>query len=137
MLPSMSTTLMQIVKKALLVVMGIGYIAAGWNHFRDPNFYLPMMPPYLPWHLPLIYASGVFEMLLGAMVLLPWTRRLGALGLVLLLIAIAPANLHMALHNIPPPGVGPLPPYALWLRLAFQPVLIAWAAWYLPREAAR
>ena len=50
-----------------------------------------------------------------------------------LLIAVFPANLHMAIH----PDLYPsLPPLGLWLRLPIQGVLIAWAYWYTRPEAA-
>lgn len=110
--------------------MGLFYVVAGVNHFVSPDFYLPMMPPYLPWHAGLVALSGVAEVALGLAVLVPATRRLAAWGLVLLLIAVFPANLHVALHDIPlgdsQHGLG----VWNWVRLPFQAVLIAWAAWY-------
>jgi uncharacterized membrane protein len=114
-------------KPGLLWLMGILYIAAGVNHFANPNFYVKIMPPYLPWHLELVYLSGVAEILLGALVLVPRLRSLAAWGIIALLIAVFPANLHMALH---PEDYANIPPLVLWLRLPLQGVLIAWAYWY-------
>ena len=118
------------IKKALLWLMGGLYIAAGIVHFVRPHLYLPAMPPYLPWHLELIYLSGVAEVVLGAAVLVPALRRLAVWGLIALLIAIFPANIHIALHNVPlggaPEGLG----IWNWVRLPFQGVFIAWAWWY-------
>jgi uncharacterized membrane protein len=108
-------------------VLGISFILAGLNHFLNPGLYLQIMPPYLPWHLFLIYLSGVFEILFGVLVLIPRFTRLAAWGLILLLIAIFPANLHMALNANEYTFISSS---LLWLRLPFQAVLIAWAYWH-------
>ena len=118
------------IKHILLYLMAAFYIFAGIMHFVRPDYYVPMMPPYLPWHMFLIYLSGLAEVVLGAAVLVPSLRTLAAWGIILLLIAIFPANLHIALHNVPlfgnPEGAG----IFNWIRLPFQAVLIAWAWWY-------
>jgi len=114
-------------KRIMMWLMAILFVLAGINHFVNPEFYVKIMPPYLPWHLELVYVSGVFEVLLG--VLLPirkWTN-LAAWGLIALLIAVFPANLHMALNSEHYPTISPV---ALWLRLPLQGVLIAWAYWF-------
>ncbi len=117
-------------KRVLLWVMAVFYILAGINHFVQPAVYLPMMPPYLPWHLALVYLSGVAEVGLGIAILVPAWRKMAAWGLILLLVAIFPANLHIAIHNVPlfgnTEGFGAWN----WVRLPFQAVLIAWAWWY-------
>lgn len=118
------------VKHILLWVMGVAYVAAGVMHFVAPDFYLPMMPPYLPWHLELVYLSGLAEIVLGVAVLVPATRVAAAWGIILLLIAVFPANMHIALHNVPLGGAAEGAGLANWIRLPFQAVLIVWAWWY-------
>ena len=81
------------------LALGLLYIAAGANHFWHTAFYVSIMPPYLPWHLLLVLISGAAEIGLGALVLVPRWSRLAAWGLIALLIAVFPANLHMALHT--------------------------------------
>jgi uncharacterized membrane protein len=108
-------------------VLGILYILAGVNHFLSPNLYLQIMPPYLHWHLFLVYLSGVFEILFGALVLIPRWTKVGAWGIILVLVAVFPANLHMALNA---EDFSFIPAFFLWLRLPFQVVLIAWAYWH-------
>lgn len=117
---------MRIVKLMLKVALAMFLIAAGINHFRHPEFYLRMMPPYLPWHSALQYISGFFEVVLGVLVLVPtWTRPAGW-GLIALLIAIFPANLHMAFN----PHLFPeFPPYVYLIRLPIQLVFIGWVYW--------
>jgi uncharacterized membrane protein len=121
---------MSLTKRILLYVMAAFYVFAGLMHFRRPDFYRPMMPPYLPWHDFLIFFSGLAEVVLGAAVLVPRLRNLAAWGLILLLIAIFPANVHIAMHNVPvfnnTEGAGILN----WVRLPLQGVLILWAWWY-------
>lgn len=108
------------------------FMLAGLNHFVHPAFYVRIMPPYLPWHLALVYASGAAEVGLGALLLVREWSVLAAWGLIALLLAVFPANLHMALH---PESFPTLPPVALWLRLPVQGLLIAWAAWFTRRQA--
>jgi uncharacterized membrane protein len=119
-----------VVKRVLLVVMALFYVVAGANHFWNPEFYRPIMPPYLPYHDPLIYISGVAEIVLGLAVLVPRLRVAAAWGIILLLIAIFPANLHVALYNVPLLGQAEGLGIWNWVRLPFQLVLIAWAWWY-------
>ena len=118
---------MYIVKQILKYFLAVGFVLAGVNHFINPDFYLKMMPPYLPAHSFLIQLSGVFEIALGIMLLIPRTTRLAAFGLVALLIAVFPANLYMAQN----PQLFPeFSPAALYLRLPVQLILLAWAFWY-------
>jgi uncharacterized membrane protein len=105
-------------------LLGLMFVAAGVNHFANPDFYVAIVPPYLPAPLTLVYVSGAAEVLLGVLLLVPRFQRVAAWGLIALLLAIFPANLHMALH----PELFPeIPPVSLWLRLPLQGVLIAWA----------
>jgi uncharacterized membrane protein len=117
-------------KTVLLWAMGIFYVLGGLNHLANPGFYLPMMPSYLPAHLPLVYLSGLAEIVLGVAVLVPRTRPLAAWGIVLLLIAIFPANIHIALHDVPVFGAKEGAGIWNWVRLPLQGVLISWAWWY-------
>jgi uncharacterized membrane protein len=114
--------------------MAAFYVASGINHFRDPAFYLPMMPPYLPAHEELILLSGAAEIGLGLALLVPALRRWAAWGVVALLIAIFPANLHIALYDVPLGGRAVGLGVWNWVRLPFQGVLIAWALWYARRD---
>lgn len=101
-------------------------MAAGVNHFVNPDFYVQIMPAYLPAPRELVYLSGVLEILGGIAVLVPGIRTTAGWGLVLLLVAIFPVNLHMALNPDLFPGMSPT---ALYVRLPLQAFLIAWAYW--------
>lgn len=114
------------VRTALRWAFGVLMIAQGVNHFVSADFFVSIMPPYLPWHLELVYASGVAEIAIGAGVLVARTRRLAAWGAFALLVAVFPANIHMALH---PESYPTIPPAALWVRLPLQAVFFAWVWW--------
>lgn len=125
---------MRLLKIVLKYLICVFFLLAGINHFINPDFYLKIMPPYLPWHLFLVYLSGFFEIALGGMILVPALTRVAAWGLIALLIAVFPANIHMALNPHLYPDISPI---ALWLRLPLQGVLIAWAYWYTRPDVAR
>lgn len=123
-------------RRAGLLAMAAFYVVAGLNHFRDPAFYLPMMPPYLPWHHELVWLSGAAEVGLGLALLVPALRRVAAWGVIALLVAVFPANLHVALANVPIGGRAEGLGIWNWVRLPFQALLIAWA-WVYTRGSPR
>jgi len=101
------------------------FIQAGINHFVMPRPYQQIVPPRLKGNAKvLVQVSGVAEVAGGVGVLLPWTRRLSGLGLVALLAAVFPANVYMARE---PERFRRIPPWALYARLALQPLMMLWA----------
>jgi uncharacterized membrane protein len=113
-------------------LLGLFYVFAGWNHFRDPGFYVPMIPPFLPAPRELVELSGVAEFGLGlaALVLgthVPRLRRWIAWGVIALLVAVFPANLYIAFENVPIGGRAEGLGVMNWVRLPFQFLFIAWA----------
>ena len=125
---------MRVVKLVLLGLMALFYVFGGINHFVDPDTYVAIMPPYLPWHLELVYLSGVAEIALGVAVTVPHLRRLAAWGIIALLVAIFPANIHIAVNNLPVFGATEGAGIWNWVRLPGQGLLIAWAWWYTREE---
>jgi uncharacterized membrane protein len=114
------------------LLMGTLYIAAGTLHFVFTRVYIGVMPDYLPAHRELVLISGVAEIAGGVGLMVPQTRRAAAWGIILLLIAVMPANIWMAQHPERYPNI---PPWALWLRLPLQLPLIWWA-WRYTRSAS-
>ena len=113
--------MLKISRAALALV----FIVAGVAHFVSPGAYVAIMPTSLPWPVALVYISGVAEIAGGAGVLFARTRRTAALGLMILLVAVFPANIHAAQSGMILFGWS-VPPWILWLRLPLQAVLIAW-----------
>jgi uncharacterized membrane protein len=103
------------------------FIVAGYLHFLVPGPYLRIMPSYLPAHALLVQVSGLAEMAGGLGILYAPTRRAAAWGIVLLLIAVFPANLTMVTDPTRFPGI---PLWAAWLRLPLQLPMIYWAWLY-------
>ncbi len=116
-------------------VLAAFFVIAGVLHFLKPAFYLQIMPPYLPGPLVLVYLSGACEIVGGCAVLWAATRRWAGLALIVLLIAVFPANIQMAVHPEPLAGWD-VPLWLLWLRLPMQGVLIAWVWWVSNSQAA-
>jgi uncharacterized membrane protein len=106
-----------------LLLLAIFFIAAGVNHFLNPDTYLAMMPPALPFPKALNVISGAAEVLGGIGVLLPHYRRAAGWGLMALLLAVFPANIHVAMNGWE--GVD-LAPWVLWARLPFQILFMVW-----------
>jgi uncharacterized membrane protein len=100
-------------------------MGAGIMHFVIPRAYAAIVPPQLPKKRAIVYASGLAEIAGGAATLHPRTRRAASIWSVATLLAVFPANIHMALHperyRVPGGRVG------LYLRLPVQALFIAWA----------
>ncbi|MDQ3459973.1 MAG: DoxX family membrane protein [Deinococcota bacterium] len=111
------------------------FVTAGLSHFLFPEPFVRIVPPALPAPLGLVYLSGLLEVL-GGLGLLSRYRRPAAWGLVLLLVAVYPANLYMAME--PERAGAGIPPLLLWLRLPLQFVLGGWLLWAVrpPRDSA-
>ena len=106
-------------RRLLAVVFG----TAGALHFLRPGMYEQIMPEYLPARHELVLASGAAEIAGAVMVVFPRTRWLGGLWLAATLVAVFPANVHMAVH---PDRYPSLAPVLLWGRLPLQGLLVWW-----------
>ena len=114
-------------KLITIYLMSLLYISSGVQHFANTSWFMKIMPPYLPYHKELIYLSGVIEIILGIMLLFEKTRFLAGWGLILLLIAVFPANVYAAQTN----GVAMGTSAAIaWGRLPLQGLFIALAYWH-------
>jgi len=116
-------------RKIAPFVVSIFFIIVGITHFTSPDFFVSIVPPYLPAPLALVYVSGFFEIVGGLGVLLPVTRTLAGYGLLALLVAVYPANLHMAMN---PSEFPDIPPAALYARLPIQ-FVFGWVVWWATR----
>ena len=108
-------------------------VVAGTLHFLRSDFFLKIMPPYMPWPVELVYLSGASELLLGLLLLVPRYSRWAAWGIIALLIAVFPANLYLYQHQEIMPG----PPLLHLLRLPLQAAFILWAFWHTKADGHR
>jgi uncharacterized membrane protein len=107
------------------ILTGLLFVIAGALHFVSPETYERIMPPYLPLHRELVYLSGALEIMGGLGLFPERTRPAAGIGLILLLVAVWPANLQMLLDA----RAAEKPSWwvaLLWARLPLQVMLIVW-----------
>ena len=114
-------------KQITIYLMSLFYIFGGIKHFTNVGWYMKIMPPYIPYQIELVYLSGALEIILGIMLLFEQTRFLAGWGLILLLIAVFPANIYLAQTNGAAMNITPA---LAWGRLPFQAVFIGLAYWH-------
>jgi uncharacterized membrane protein len=121
---------MRILKHISLVILVIGYLLAGANHFVHPQGYINIIPHYLPIPVILNYVAGFFEIAFGLLLIRPKTRKVASWGIILMLLAFLPVHITMLINA--PLKVGNLyvTPTIAWIRLLLQPVLMLWAWWH-------
>jgi uncharacterized membrane protein len=119
-----------ILRTIVRLLLAALFLFAGTVHLRHPELFLPVMPLWIPFHLPCIQISGVFELLGGVGLLIPARpiQSLAGWGLALLLVAVFPANIYMAMAHIQVHGFPPQP-WMGWARLPLQPLLIIAVLW--------
>ena len=125
--PGDEVTTIRLIFKCLLALL---MVTAGIGHFLNPDFFLKIMPPYLPFHRELVYLSGLFEIALGITLLIPTLSQLAAWGIIALLIVVFPANIYLYQHQ----EIVPASPLVHLIRLLLQAVLIFWAYCYTKKR---
>ncbi len=117
------------------ILLSAGMVFAGTMHFVYNGAFAKIVPPAFGHAQALVLISGFFEIAGGVGLLIPRLARLAAAGVTLLLIAVFPANIYMAVTNME--IAGHHYPLVLWLRLPLQLPLIAWAYLYTRNERVR
>ena len=122
---------MKIFGKITILVMSAFYINIGVKHFIDPYWFLSIIPPYLSFiGMELVYVSGFFEVLLGILILFAKYRKIASYGIILLLIAVYPANIYLAFNEAPQKAIGISAFAASWVRLPIQFIFLGLAYWH-------
>ena len=116
-------------KLLTVYVMSIMYIFIGIRHFTDLQYFLDIVPPQLPFKLFLVYFTGLIEVVGGAAILTPKTRKAGAYLLIFLLVSVFPANIYLYVSETPQNLLGISKMDAL-IRMPFQIPLILLAFWH-------
>lgn len=119
---------LETVRKLTRPLIALSFISVGVSHFLEPELFVHIMPPVLPWHEELVLLSGFFEVLGGVGLLVPRLRRVAAWGLLALLVAVYPANVHMLVNEVYLPDM-PQERWILWARMPMQLVFAAGVAW--------
>jgi len=121
--------LIKYIKLLTIYFMSFAYTYIGVKHFIDPDFFLAIMPDYLPLHLELVYLSGLAEIILGLLLLFKKTRSKAAIGIILLLIFVFPANIYLVQSELSQSLLGVTKEQAI-IRLPFQALFILIAYWH-------
>lgn len=128
-IPVKIETLTDKVRYVSIFVMSIFYVAVGLEHIVRPSFFLQIFPPCLPWAEEAVFWTGIWEMALGVLLVIPQTRRIGSRATIALLVLVYPANIFMVFD----PDVRILLGFTrldAWVRLFFQIPLILFAVWH-------
>ena len=114
---------MKILFQILRILLALFFCYAGIQHFMKPEFYEPFVPSFLPLKMLIIYASGALELVFGLLLLMPKYAKLGATGILLLLLIFLPVHIWDVFAEAPAIGSQK----AAYIRLPFQFLFIAWA----------
>ena len=109
--------------------MSLLYIIIGVKHFTDPEFFVTIVPPIIEFKRVAVYLSGVIEIIFGAFLLFNKTRKIGALGIICLLLMVFPANIYLYVSEIPREILNISKQQAL-IRMPFQIPLIIISYWH-------
>ena len=123
------TSFLEKYKTLTIFVMGVMYVFIGIKHFTDPQYFLDIVPPQLPFKLFLVYLTGLIEVVGGVAILAPKTRKVGAYLLIFLLVSVFPANIYLYVSETPQSLLGISETDAL-IRMPFQIPLILLAFWH-------
>lgn len=125
---------MRLLYRIGLVTQALLYVAAGMNHFWHTAMYVAIMPPHYAHPVGLVQISGVAEVLGGIGLLVPWSRRFAAWGIVAMLVVYFDVHIYMAMHV---DRFATIPVWLIYARLPLQLLLIAWAGVYAVRPSER
>jgi uncharacterized membrane protein len=122
---------LKIIKRISLFFLIFFYLFAGYNHFANPYFYLPIIPPYLaPWAKEINILSGLLEIILSLLLIPKTTRSYAVKGIIILLITFIPAHVYFIQKGYFTLGSFQITPLLSYVRLFIgQPILILWVWW--------
>ena len=120
---------MVIIKQTTLYIMSLLYVIIGIKHFEDPELFITLVPPMIEFKKEAVYLSGLFEIIFGAFLVFKKTRKIGALGIICLLIMVFPANIYLYVSDIPRDVLNVSKQQA-FIRMPFQIPLIIISYWH-------
>ncbi len=124
-----SIEICRVKKRVSLIIMIVFYFIAGVNHFRNPAAYYRIIPDYLPYPYLINLLSGLAEIFLAILLIVPLTRKIAAYGIVVMLIVFIPAHIYMIQKGWCVDPEHCLPAWVAWIRLVPLQFLLMWWAW--------
>jgi uncharacterized membrane protein len=126
---------MAIVKSVLKYLLVAFFVLGGINHFRDPELYQPMMPPYIPAHDFMILLSGITEIIAGIMLAVPKVSKWGAWFIIAHLVVFFTVHIYMIQEA--KTEFAEVSLAILWGRIPLQFLFIAWAYWFTKEKVVK
>ena len=114
----------------------IFHVSIGIQHFIDPFFFIAIVPASLESKKILVYVSGFIEIIMGSLLLFAKTRKIGAYGIILLLISVFPANIYLYISDVARDTLQISKKQAL-IRMPFQIPLIMLAYWHAKESTSK
>ena len=127
---------LKLLKKITVYIMSILYISVGVKHFTNPDFFLAIVPPFLLFKIEIVYLSGIAEILLGLCLIFKKTRKIAAIGILILLILVFPANIYLYISDLPQEILNISKDQAM-IRMPFQIPLIILALWHSQEKSSK
>ena len=118
---------MKYLRTGMRILLALFFIAAGVNHFVHPDFYINIMPGYIPAHRAMVLVSGVTEIIAGTMLLSRKTAIFGAWGIIAMLVIFFAVHIHMIVQA---DRYASVPLWLLYARIPLQFLFILWAWWF-------
>ena len=116
--------------------MSLLYVIVGVKHFTNTDFFVAIVPPIINWKEEAVLISGIIEVILGLLLLFNQTRKFAAWGIILVLIAVFPANIYLYVSDIARDIIGVSKVQAL-IRLPFQIPLMIIAYWHTREKISK
>tara|TARA_B100000900_G_scaffold100267_1_gene82933 strand:+ start:750 stop:1211 length:462 start_codon:yes stop_codon:yes gene_type:complete len=132
----LSTNQYHAIKSFTAYCLGAMYVYIGIKHFTDPQYFINITPPFIPFKPLAVYFTGVLEIFGGAFLFLQKTRKLGGIILIFLLVIVFPANIYLYISEIPRELLGITQTQAL-TRMPFQIPLIIIAYWHSKKDTSK
>ena len=121
---------MNLIKRAAQILLGVALIFTGTSHLSTSRFeFQAQVPTWLPLTADfVVIASGFVEILLGISLIILWRYRTQVgLSVALFFVLIFPGNINQYINHVDAFGLNT--DQARFIRLLFQPLLVAWALW--------
>ena len=109
--------------------MSLLYVIVGIKHFTNTDFFVNIVPSIINYKEEVVLVSGLIEVILGILLLFNQTRKFAAWGIILLLIAVFPANIYLYLSETARDTLSISKNQALY-RLPFQIPLMIISYWH-------
>ena len=116
--------------------MSLLYVIVGVKHFTNTDFFVAIVPPIISWKEEAVLISGFIEIMLGVLLLFNHTRKLAAWGIILLLIAVFPANIYLYISESAREMLSISKNQALF-RMPFQIPLMIISYWHSKKKQSK